>query len=281
MADYWITDWMTRCAMFAPLRPVGAQLPAIGWPDIDVLNALAERNASVVNAQGLRVRFVTQGPGSPGSQEGFEPRAFLRGEVQVRPRNWHDLFNALAWMTFPTAKAVVNARHCELLSTEQGGNRHATRDALTLFDEEGVAVLSSDDALLELVRGFRWKDLFWQRREQVAQRMRFIVFGHALYHKALEPFVGMTGKAVLLRVSDGFMRAHLNSQIAETDRLLAAYLWDRNRMRKGRELSPLPVLGVPGWWSPNEREAFYENAGYFRAGRRLPPAQAHANCSSA
>jgi len=39
-------------------------------------------------------------------------------------------------------------------------------------------------------------------------------------------------------------------------------------MRHGRELSPLPVLGVPGWWPDNERESFYDDADYFRSGRR-------------
>ena len=38
-------------------------------------------------------------------------------------------------------------------------------------------------------------------------------------------------------------------------------------MSRGRELSPLPVLGVPGWWDGNEQEEFYDNTGYFRPGR--------------
>jgi hypothetical protein len=97
--------------------------------------------------------------------------------------------------------------------------------------------------------------------------MRFFLFGHALYHKALDPFVGMTGKSVLLHVPDAFAQLPLNAQIAESDRLLAVHLWDRTRMSRGRELSPLPVLGVPGWWDGNEREDFYDNTGYFRPGR--------------
>jgi hypothetical protein len=56
-------------------------------------------------------------------------------------------------------------------------------------------------------------------------------------------------------------------QLAQTDRLLALYLWDHAHMTTGRELAPLPVLGVPGWWSANEQENFYENTEYFRPGR--------------
>jgi len=34
-----------------------------------------------------------------------------------------------------------------------------------------------------------------------------------------------------------------------------------------RSLSPLPVLGIPGWWSENEAPAFYDDTAYFREGR--------------
>jgi Protein of unknown function (DUF3025) len=267
MADYWNTDWLNRSDMFAPLRAVGARLPQIGWPDPGLLNALADDAGRVVNAQGLRVRFVPPGPKSKDFRDGFEQRAFIKGEVQLRPLDWHDLFNALVWMTFPTAKAVINARHYESFSGGEAGNRPPARDALTLFDEEGVVALSSDAGLLEMVREFRWKELFWKRREEVRKRMRFFLVGHALYHKALDPFVGMTGNAVLLNVSGAFAQRSLKLQIAETDRLLAAHVWDRTRMSHGREFSPLPVLGVPGWWGANEQESFYENTGYFRPGR--------------
>ena len=272
MADYWNTDWLNRSDMFAPLRAVGARLPEFGWPNCEMLTALADDAGRVVNAQGLRVRFVPQGPKPESFEDGFEPRAFLKGEVQLRPLDWHDVFNALVWITFPTTKAVINARHYESLSgasasSGETGNRSPERDALTLFDEEGMVVLSSDAGLLDLVRSFGWKELLWNRRREVGERMRFFLFGHALYHKALDPFVGMTGKAVLLGVPDGFTKMPLNSQVAETDRLLAAHVWNRARMLHGREFSPLPMLGVPGWWPANEQESFYENTGYFRPGR--------------
>lgn len=267
MADYWNTDWLNRSGVFAPLRAAGSNLPQIGWPDPETLNALADRAGRVVNAQGVRVRFVAQAAKPKEFEQGFEQRAFLKGEVQMRPLDWHDLFNALVWMTFPTTKAVINARHYESLSDAQSVNRAPVRDALTLFDEEGVVVLSSDAGLLELVRGFHWKELFWKRRDEVRERMRFMLFGHALYHKALDPFIGMTGKAVLLNVPADFLQLPLNAQVAQADRLLAACMWDRTHMSHGRELSPLPVLGVPGWWKENEQESFYDNTGYFRSGR--------------
>ncbi len=269
MADFWNTDWLNGSEIFAPLRPVAAALPAIGWPDLDLLNALAEdQGRRLVNAQGMRVRFVPQAPKTKSFETAFEPRTYLAGEVQVRAFDWHDLFNALVWMTFPTAKASINARHYESMSAAGKGNRPPQRDALTLFDEDGVVVVSSDAEMLDLVRGFCWKELFWHRRDALKTKMRFFVFGHALYAKALQPFVGMTGNALLLQVPREFLELDRSAQLRDLDRVLAMQIWNRERFLHGRELSPLPVLGVPGWWSANEGEGFYDDTAYFRQGRR-------------
>jgi hypothetical protein len=281
MADLWNTDWLHRSAMFTPLRAVGTHLPEIGWPNPDLLNALADGAGRIVNAQGQRLRFVPQAPKTADFRDGFEPRAYLKGEVQIRPLDWHDLFNALVWMSFPTTKAVINARQYESLASTSDGNRSPAGDALTLFDEDGVIVLSSDPDLLDLIRKFRWKELFWQRRDDVRACMRFVIFGHALYHKAMNPFIGMTGKAVLLNVAPAFLEMADDSRLAHADRLLAAHVWDRARLTHGRDLSPLPVLGVPGWWEDNEREDFYDNPNYFRPGRASTENQATASSSSA
>jgi hypothetical protein len=111
--------------------------------------------------------------------------------------------------------------------------------------------------------------------------MRFLLFGHALYHKALNPFVGMTGKAILLNVPASTLELQDGKQVAAADRRVALRVWDRSHLTHGREFSPLPVLGVPGWWGDNEREDFYENAGYFRPGRSAGGDQATASSSSA
>jgi hypothetical protein len=272
MADFWNTAWVTR-PMFAPLQGVGARLPEIGWPDVTLLNGLAQEAGRVVNARGQQVRLVAQEPGVPVSGAGFEERAYLRGEVLLRPLDWHDLFNALAWMTFPTAKAVINARHFEGLEANRT-RRTPERDALTLFDEDGIVVLASDPQLLELIRDFRWRELFRERREAARAAMRFVPFGHALYHKALDPFVGMTAKGILLQVPPASLEGPLQAQIPEIDRLLALHLWNRENLRQGRDLAPVPVLGVPGWWPDNEHPGFYDNAAYFRPGRRAGDDQA-------
>ena len=37
--------------------------------------------------------------------------------------------------------------------------------------------------------------------------------------------------------------------------------------KKPKDLSPFPLLGLPGWDKNNELESFYDNVRYFRPGR--------------
>ncbi len=264
----WDPDSVKRSPMFAPLAGVVARLPQSYWPDVEVLNRMLElRDRPVTNACGAPIRFVTQ-VGKPACfEEEFEPRTFLRGEVLVRSENWHDLFNALVWITFPKTKAVINARHYGLARARKSRQRTPAGDALTHFDEDGAVVISSSGQLLDLLRRFRWLDLFRDHRDAVKSEMRFLLFGHAMYEKALRPFVGITAKSILLQVPEAVLNlddALLNEEI---DQRIAAYVSDPARLKRGKTLAPLPVLGVPGWWPPNERLDFYDDASYFRPGR--------------
>jgi hypothetical protein len=258
-------DFARRTPMLGPLREVADRLPAIGWPNVEVLNHVAaESGRRIVNARGQRIVFAAPRAGAGG----FEARAYLTGEVEVRFIDWHDLLNALVWMTYPIAKAAINGRHNQALEQAATGERGPERDALTHFDEDGVVVLSADPALSELLRRFAWKELFWRQRAAVARSMRFFLFGHALCEKALAPFIGMTGKALLFDVAPDVLTRSADGLRAEVDRLTALHLWNPETLLRPRELAPLPVLGVPGWWPGNEREAFYEDTHYFRPGRR-------------
>jgi hypothetical protein len=264
-APTWDQEFARRSPMLAPLRPLADRLPAIGWPNVEVLNQVAaDCGRRMVNARGQRIVFVPPRAPSPG----FEARTYATGEVEVRFIDWHDLLNALAWITYPTAKAAINGRHNQALAQEVGATRGPQRDALTHFDEDGVVVLSSDPELTALLHGFAWKELFWARRDAVKARMRFFLFGHALCEKALAPFVGMTGKALVFEVAAQVIELDAERLRAEVDRLTALHVWNPEHLLRPRELAPLPVLGVPGWWPANEDAAFYDNAEYFRGGRR-------------
>ncbi|HMJ49506.1 MAG TPA: DUF3025 domain-containing protein [Burkholderiales bacterium] len=223
------------------------------------------------NAKDLPLRFVAQAAKSGKPEGKYEARIYLKGEVQVRSENWHDLFNVLVWLTFPKSKAALNHRHfiaSEKMIGKGRLNRGPAQDALTLFDEGGVIIASSDSRLTRMLVDFKWKQLFWANREAVIAGMRFFLFGHAIYEKALRPFPGVTGRAVIFPVSSDFFSLGIEDQLHMLDERLAQYLGDPQHFNRTAELAPVPVLGVPGWNGENERESYYENETHFRAGRK-------------
>jgi len=247
------------CPLFAPLHPWLDQLPDA--PASAALNALAARYPIAV-ANGNSLRFV------PPKNDGmvYECRIWESGEVETRPDNWHDFFNALVWLTFTETKRVVSACHVDAM-TADGQPRGAVRDALTHFDECGIVVLSSQPELLGLLRAFEWKKLFVERRAEVKRAMRFVVFGHATYEQLLKPFRGLTAKAVLYEVSEAWLSEPLQTQLVAVDRLLAAD-FATDRYRRPRDFQPLPLLGIPGVCAENEDPAYYDDTWQFRPGRR-------------
>lgn len=244
--------------LFGPLRPWLEQLPAA--PDTQELCAQAERHPIHV-PNGQPVRFVT--PHADGMV--YECRIWENGEVATRPDNWHDFFNALVWLTFTQTKVAVSACHVEAM-TAPGEARGRIRDALTHFDECGIVVLSSQPELLDLLRGFEWKKLFVERREEVKRAMRFVIFGHATYEQILQPFRGLTAKAVLYDVSEDWLQMSDAAQVAALDTRLAADLAS-GRYQRPRDFQPLPLLGIPGVTPDSEDPAYYDDTWQFRPGR--------------
>ena len=271
----WDPDFLARSPMFEPLRIRADALPSSRWPSPDDLQRMLDRaTVPPASGSGARLRFVAQSRKAAAFEDKYEPRIYLTGEVQVRERNWHDLLNALVWMTFPRAKAALNARHHRALLRQHAAgapNRGREQDAMTLFDEGGILVASADRALLDLIAASAWKRLFWSNRAQVIANMRFHLFGHALYEKALQPFTGITARALLFDVEAGFFNAGLEEQLAYLDALAASRLADLQAVRSPRDLPPLPILGVPGWCAANAQATYYDNEDHFRK-RRLRPA---------
>jgi hypothetical protein len=265
MLHAWIPDWSTRSPMLDPLRGWAATLPGDRWPTLAELQALFDA-AGIANERGKALTLVPHEK----RRGGYEARIYREGELQIRPNNWHDFLNALAWLAFPRTKAALNVRHYHEQSRQRTAgarNRGPVQDALTLFDEGGVIVAASDAGLLAMLEGFAWKDLFWVNRVRVSQHMHFVMFGHALCEKALAPFAGITGRGLLLRVDDTFHALAACAKAEHLDALAAAVVSDPARFTSTRELAPVPVLGVPGWCTENQREAYYEDEDYFRPGR--------------
>ncbi len=252
--------------IFTALAPLLGRLPPDRFPRHDELNALA--TPAVVSGGGAPIRFVP-----PATSAQYEIRIFETGEVQTRADNWHDLFNALVWLAFPKPKAVLNRHHYGEIRARRGEPLRGTaRDVLTLFDEGGIVVASAGPELSDLLRDFRWKELFWRRRADVLRSMRFYVFGHAIYEKALEPYKGVTAKALIVDASPELLEAPLERQLAELDARAADYFSGREALASTRSLSPLPILGIPGWEPANAREEYYDDGAQFRPGRSNEPA---------
>ena len=184
--------------VFEPLRPWLEKLDHPLVPSLGCLNALAEAAGLRVES-GKALRFVA--PSGRGGYGEYEMRVFESGCVETRLDNKHDLFNALAWLSYPATKARLNALHAARIPLEKG-RRGCFRDLLTILDEGGAVVECADAGLIEMLRGFRWRELFWDNRERVLRSMRVRVFGHAILEQALAPWPGITSK-VLFAVPGG------------------------------------------------------------------------------
>jgi hypothetical protein len=216
------------------------------------LNLFSEEK-NLRTESGQPVRFVPPSSADPY----YEVHLFETGQVQTRPESRHDLFNALSWLAFPKTKARINALHAREIPGENG-KRGRLRDLLTLLDEGGALVVCRDETLERLVRQFRWKELFWDRRAQVLSDLQVSVLGHATLDMAREPWPGITCKAVFLPPD------------READESAAQWLASA---RAPEELAALPVFGYPGWYPGNDAPAFYADERYFRPLRRDPAAK--------
>jgi hypothetical protein len=261
----WDRDALARSPWFASVRPLLERLPAAKFPTVEDLNALA-CGRGVLSGGDAPLAFVLPAPGATLAARDYEERIFRTGEVATRPGSRHDLFNALAWLAFPRAKAILNRlHHAELARRGAGPVRGTARDVATLFDEGGIVVACAAPELARLLGAFEWKRLFWERRAAVARAMRFLVFGHAILERAAAPHKGVTAKALVVDVAHD----HLDDPalVEHLDAVAAAHFARPESLASTRTLQPLPVLGIPGWTVANDAPGFYDDPAVFRAGR--------------
>ncbi len=255
-----LTGFAAR-ALYAPLAPALSALSALADagrpPDCVVLNRLAAAH-DLRSGGGAPLRFVV--PGASGLA--YEERIYWLGEVETRPGNWHDGFNALVWLAYPKTKAALNARH-HFASAGGNARRGPLRDALTQFDECGAAVVSSRLDLWEEIRAHRWKEVFWSRRAEVISALRVYVFGHASFDMLRTPHLGLCAKALFLHVDHDWFAAPPAAQLADVDaRMAQRFAGDFSP--RPRDFQPLPLLGIPGATADNEAPAYYDDRRQFR-----------------
>jgi hypothetical protein len=237
----WLAGWRGQALDLAWRR--GEPLPA-------VLNV-----AGV--GQALPVQFVSQAV-LPESMA-YEQFIFEQRQVPTR-ENLHDFFNGLCWLRFPQTKQQLNRLQGAAIE-QQGVNatRGPLRDALTLFDEN-AALLQAPEPLWQALLERDWPRLFRDLRPLWVQA-RLELFGHALLEKLVTPYKSITAHVYAVPVPLGL------EGDAAWDAWLAASLSAEGLRHK--PFTPLPVLGVPGWWSANQNAGFYDDVGVFRP-RRVP-----------
>jgi len=201
--------------------------------------------------------------------DAYEHRIYTTGKVSTRPDNWHDLFNALVWTRFPRIKLAMNARHDYASSRHKGAGRGPQRDALTLFDECGVIVFSSNPATLESLAKRHWQDAFVDSKVTWGKDVQVAVSGHAMLEKFLSPYKSMTAKALLVQVDDECMGLPREEMLRILDTEIATGIRSGTLISKPACLTPLPLAGIPGWWPDVEQDnRFYNDLQVFRP----PPA---------
>jgi len=197
---------------------------------------------------------------------GYDASIWHEGRVPTRPGNWHDLFNALCWLSWPSSKAALNALHQRSMVQDPAGRRTPLRDAATLLDESGAVLPYSDPALLHLLLEAHWQALFCEERAAWGQRIGVLPIGHALLEKGLAPYTGIVAKVMPMPVPASFFSQALSEQRLQADQWLSTQI-DAEAIATPGVLPPLPVLGIPGWW-PQQDSAFYEDTRHFRPKRQ-------------
>ena len=226
-------------AWWLPYLPVAQQILRAGSSQ-SVVAALNAARGDRVDA----LRFVEQS--ALPADEPYE--SFIARTACVPTRdNLHDLFNGIMWLSYHKTKRRLNALQAQQIALHgTSGPRGSLRDAMTVFDEN-AAVLKAPLVLVDALRRRDWNALFLENRAQW-ESARLVVFGHALLEKLMTPRKPITAHVCLVETltDDGL------AESLRPERLAAKAFW------------PLPVLGVPGWWSANEAPGFYDDAEVFR-----------------
>ena len=189
------------------------------------------------------------------SGQAYEQFIFDTYTVPTRD-NLHDFFNGLCWITFPQTKKKLNQlQAAEIAKAGVQPLRGPVRDALTVFDEN-AAFLIAPQPLWDALLARDWKTLFISLRP-LWKDAQLVLFGHALLEKLVHP-----RKAVTAHVYRAQPAMNSIANMDELDAWIAADLSAAGLATK--PFTPLPVLGVPGWWADNEDFSFYDDSTVFR-----------------
>lgn len=204
-----------------------------GFPAPEVWSALHREIADAVSVP--KLTFVPSPAKKPKRRRRREPiqltdlyegKVAELHEVPTRLDDWHDLFNALAFISFPRAKWALHNRQFVRMrerisptTRRLPGARTREQDALSLLDEGGLVVAVPEAMFGDAPSDF---DAFerWMLDLHRAGTAQAVPFGHALFEHLVLGRDDMAGTVVLLPVpsmprSAVELRGMLDSLLAE------------------------------------------------------------------
>jgi Protein of unknown function (DUF3025) len=260
-------DWLSR-APFKDFHPhLVSSLRALRqWPMPESYDDLVRVVPQAPNV--ALPRFVTQRREDVARAGGYEQHVVALRAVPTRACNWHDFFNMVVWAHFPRLRWALNALHVDpdVGPKDPRNGRAPAQNLAATFDESGLLVVSTSQALLAELRELRFKRFFWEARTELLATTRFWHVGHGSLESLLAAHPGLAAKALLLHVhelptsADGWEALRY-----ELDERAAAAVAGWRTVRA--VLDPVPLLGIPGYWD-NDFPEFYDDAQHFRFERR-------------
>ena len=255
----WSRPW------YDAVRPAFERLALDGDQFIDAFNRSAEA-LGLRNHAAQLLRFVPQSALPEG--RAYEEFIGATGQVPTRD-NLHDFFNGLVWQTFPLIKRQLNAlQAAQIAQAGIGKSRGPARDAATIFDENAALLVvregSAGRALVDALRSHDWLEALHEKSAMFGNDVRLWLFGHALMEKLVAPRKAITAHTRVIFVGDDVLALAPQDQRAWLDAHVAEQL--ANEGLTTADFTPLPVLGVPGWW-PGQEKDFYLDTTVFRPKR--------------
>lgn len=210
----WDPGFVERSALFEPLRPLARKFSREPhFPSIARWNEVLD----------LPVRFQEQTPPPRGRRRLEVPRQHYSTQIHEEKRvpsraaSWHDFFNALVWAMFVRSKSALYARQSAAVTSWASGDarrlpnrRTRELDALAIFDEGGVIVLSDEQGSPE----------------------RMLVFGHAIYESVMLRDTPPDCRVSTVPLRVGRLPDDLPSLLDIADRGVEALLRDPEQFRQ-------------------------------------------------
>jgi Protein of unknown function (DUF3025) len=236
--------------------------PLDRWPSLGELNEWAVA-AGLALPDGRPLAFIAA-RASPLPALEYERRVALHGEIATRAGNLHDLCNAMAWLAFPRTKAALNAVHVGSARSSTANARNRCRDAATLLDESGLIVACADAEILEAWRFHRWREAFWDRREERRTSLAAAAIGHGLIAKLAAPFRGITGRALVVPLAANELPQDPDALATALDTAALSALATLGIRLAPADLLPLPVAALPGWDTEKLGARLFDDTSVFR-----------------